>query len=396
MQAIKDIFRIGKGPSSSHTIAPKRAVELFIKYNGPCKHYDVELYGSLALTGKGHKTDEIIKEILGDKVEVHFIYDLDKETRNIMIIKGYDDEDRDMVWRVESLGGGAIKVDGIDIGDEKEIYPLDHFSDIKAYLCDEGIDILSYILRYEPDIIDHLMSCIDVVCASVTRGLSKEGLLNKRLNVYRSAHYLKKEGDMKGDIDLKRLAYAYAASEENADGGTVCTAPTLGSCGVVASFVYSSLYDEGYTKKEVAEALAVGGLFADVIKKNASISGATGGCQAEIGTACALAASAIAYLAHEDIEIIEYAAEVGIEHHLGLTCDPVFGYVIIPCIERNAVAILRAYDAVKLATNISKYHNHSVSFDMVVNSMNYTGKKISPELRETGLGGLALEFKKED
>ncbi len=393
MQAIKDIFRIGRGPSSSHTIGPKRAIEAFLAVFGDLDHYIVELYGSLSLTGKGHKTDEIIKEVLGDKVEVIFSDVAGSDKTNHMVIKGYNGKDEVAVWHVESLGGGAIHVEEYDIGDEVDIYEHDGFDAIKAYTDKEGLTLLEYILDREPDIIDQLETCIDVMIQSVDRGMATTGILDERLDVYRRAKDLYEEGVKSDDVDLRRIAYAYAAGEENASGNIVCTGPTLGSCGVATSFVYSSIFDEGREKREVAEALAVGGLFANIIKKNATISGAVGGCQAEIGTACALVAAALAQLGGQSTEVIEYAAEVGIEHHLGLTCDPVFGLVIIPCIERNAVAILRAYDACKLATTISKKHSHSVSFDMVVNSMNYTGKKISPELKETGLGGLALEFK---
>lgn len=393
MQAIKDIFRIGRGPSSSHTIAPQRAVSLFREVNGQMDHYEVELYGSLALTGKGHKTDEIIKEVLGPDVDVKFCLKLDDEPRNLMIIKGYKDNKESAVWHVESIGGGSIKIQEYESGDEKDVYELNKFNDIKSHLKENDMTLLEYILAHEPDIIEHLIKCIDTMCQSVKRGLNSQGLLNERLGVYRSAKCLYEEAMIKKDIDLKRMAYAYAASEENADGHLVCTAPTLGSCGVAASFVFSSIYDDHYDKIEVAKALAVGGLFANIIKMNASISGALGGCQAEIGTACALVAAAIAHLNKADLEVIEYAAEVGIEHHLGLTCDPVYGYVIIPCIERNAVCVLRSYDAFKLVSSISKYHSHKVSFDMAVNSMRYTGKMISPELKETSLGGLALEFK---
>ncbi len=396
MQAIKDIFRIGRGPSSSHTIGPKRAVEAFLAVFGELDYYIVELYGSLSFTGKGHKTDEIIKEVLTDKVEVVFCDELGEDKTNHMVIKGYRDDIEVAAWHVESLGGGAIRIEEYDIGDEVDIYEHDSFNAIKTYTNEKCVTLLEYIKEREPDLIDHLENCIDVMIDSVKRGLDTSGILNDKLNVYRRAKDLYNEGVSSNDIDLKRIAYAYAAGEENAAGHIVCTGPTLGSCGVATSFAYTSINDDGYSKKEVAEALAVGGLFAGVIKKNATISGAMGGCQAEIGTACALVAGALAYLNGQSTEVIEYAAEVGIEHHLGLTCDPVFGLVIIPCIERNAVAILRAYDACKLATAISKTQSHSVSFDMVVNSMNYTGKMISPELRETGLGGLALEFKEED
>lgn len=395
MQAIKDIFRIGRGPSSSHTIAPKRAADLFKQVYGPQDRYEVDLYGSLALTGRGHKTDEIIMQALDGKAVINFKKDL-SVAENLFVIRGYKGANETAVWHIKSLGGGAIKIEEYDSGDEREVYPHNTFDEVKKYLQSKDISILDYLLEYEPNILEYLDGCFDVMITSVERGLKKEGILSEKLNVYRSAKDLYREGLSKSDIDLKRMAYAYAAGEENADGQYVCTAPTLGSCGVVASFVYSSYKDDNFIRSEIVKALAVGGLFANIIKTNATISGAMGGCQAEIGTACALAASAIAFLRGGDTYVVEYAAEIGIEHHLGLTCDPVMGMVIIPCIERNAMAILRSYDAALLALNISKYHTHNVSFDMVVNSMNYTGKKISPELKETSLGGLALEFKKDE
>ncbi len=392
MQAIKDIYRIGNGPSSSHTIAPMRAAKIFLKVNGPFEHYIVDLYGSLALTGKGHKTDRILKEVLGENVTFNFILD-ENIKYNLLKIEGLRGNEK-ISWHIESLGGGAIHIKEYpDLDDNREVYDLNHFYEIKDYLKNHEIDLLTYIEQKESDLRSYLNEVLDVMLKSVERGLSYEAVISEDLKVSKIASKLYQEALKSNDDDLKKMAYAYAASEENAMGKIVATAPTLGSCGIVASLMYYSYNDLKISKDKLISALAIGGMFGNIIKQNATISGALGGCQAEVGSACAMASAMIAYLNGDDLDVIEYAAEIGIEHHLGLTCDPVKGYVIIPCIERNAVAILRSFDAAKLSKNLLKFRNHLVTFDMVVSSMNYTGQKLSPELKETSLGGLALEFK---
>lgn len=392
MQAIKDIYRIGNGPSSSHTIAPMRAAKIFLKVNGPFEHYIVDLYGSLALTGKGHKTDRILKEVLGENVTFNFILD-ENIKHNLLKIEGLRGNEK-ISWHIESLGGGAIHIKEYpDLDDNREVYDLNHFYEIKDYLKNHKIDLLTYIEQKESDLRSYLNEVLDVMLKSVERGLSYEAVISEDLKVSKIASKLYQEALKSNDDDLKKMAYAYAASEENAMGKIVATAPTLGSCGIVASLMYYSYNDLKISKDKLISALAIGGMFGNIIKQNATISGALGGCQAEVGSACAMASAMIAYLNGDDLDVIEYAAEIGIEHHLGLTCDPVKGYVIIPCIERNAVAILRSFDAAKLSKNLLKFRNHLVTFDMVVSSMNYTGQKLSPELKETSLGGLALEFK---
>ena len=391
MKAIKDIYRIGYGPSSSHTIAPQRAAYFYKDQYPDCTRYEVTLCGSLALTGKGHRTDEIIKEtLLPAETEVAFDYE-DPEMK--LLIRGMTPETEYPQWSVISLGGGSIRIDKFDSGDEKDIYPDDSFADIKKRLKHNGWTLPQYLLHYEPGLYDDLKRSLANMLECVDRGLSSSGLLNKELNYRRSASELYKQAE----DDLGRcIAYAYAVGEENAAGHKITTAPTLGSAGIVASIAYYYIKDKGYPEERVLEAMAVGGVFGDLIKQNATIAGSMGGCQAEVGTACAMGASMIAWLEGQPLDTVERAAEIGIEHHLGLTCDPVKGYVIIPCIERNGIAVLRAFDAAKLARSLAAVHKHSlVSFDMVVDSMNYTGKKLAVELRETSLGGLALEFKNE-
>ena len=394
MKAIKDIYRVGYGPSSSHTIAPQRAAKLFLEEYGKLDFYLVELYGSLSLTGKGHHTDKIIQEVLGDNIEFFFDDKLN-DKRNLMIFKGYKNYERVAKWHAESLGGGAIYIEEKVTDDMIDYYHENNFDEIKKFVTEHNMTLFDYVLKHEPNIKEDLSQSFDAMINSVKRGLETEGLVNAKLNVYRRAKGLLKQALENNDDELKLTAYAYAACEENAVGHIVSTAPTLGSCGIIASLMYYYHNDLNFSKDKLLEGLAVGGIFGNVIKQNASISGALGGCQAEVGTACAMAAAIIAYLDNADIETIEYAAEIGIEHHLGLTCDPVFGLVIIPCIERNAVAIIRSFNAYKLSKNLIKISNHSVTFDMVVSSMKYTGKKLSPELKETSLGGLALEFHEE-
>lgn len=394
MNSIKDIYRIGHGPSSSHTIAPARAAELFLKEFGLLDKYVVELFGSLSLTGKGHHTDLIIQEIFKGRAEFIFDNKFDDQ-RNSMIFNGYKDGKLVATWHAESLGGGSIHIDEKETDDNVEFYKERNFNEIKEVLQKEDINLWQYVLKNEPEIKYQLRPSFDAMIASVERGLKNEGVLNERLNVKFHAKGLYEKGCLTYDNELKIMSYAYAAAEENALGHIVSTAPTLGSCGIVAGLMYYYYKDLNRSIDKLLEAMAVGGIFGNIIKQNASISGALGGCQAEVGTACAMASAMIAYLEGAETDVIEYAAEIGIEHHLGLTCDPVFGLVIIPCIERNAAAIIRSFNAYKLSKNLTAIGEHLVTFDMVVSSMHYTGKKISPELKETSLGGLALEFKNE-
>ncbi len=396
MKAIKDIYRIGYGPSSSHTIGPMRIVKLYKEVFPESEKYIVNLYGSLAFSGKGHKTDLIIKRCLGDNCKINFVKDFSGDTANKMTIEGFSLEKRFPLWHGESLGGGAIRIAEYPTDDDKEVYEENTFEKIKDHLLKHDLSLLDYIRENESDLEVYLDDVLKAMFESVKRGLNAEGIISDRLKVSRSAKKLYEEAFNKDDEDLKLIAYAYAASEENAMGEIVATAPTLGSCGIVASLMYYAHFDKKIKIAKLKEALMVGGIFGNLVKTNASIAGAIGGCQAEVGTACAMAAAMIAYLKGGTLDMIEYAAEIGIEHHLGLTCDPVFGMVIIPCIERNAMAVLRSFDAAKLSMNLLKFRKHLVTFDMVTHSMNYTGQKLSPELKETSLGGLALEFSDEE
>lgn len=390
MQAIKQLYKIGYGPSSSHTIAPFRFVSYFKEINGEFDYYEVHLGGSLALTAKGHGTVDIITKVL-DTDKIEFSYDY-KEPLNIMNIKGFRNDEQ-ILWHGVSLGGGAISIKEYDCGDEDEIYKENTFKEIKDTLKNKNITLLEYIYEKEPDLKEHLLKCLVQMFKTVETGFNRDGLLNEDVKYYRIAKKLILKA--KEDKDFL-IAYSYACSEENASGDIVVTAPTLGACGILTSLMYFLRFNKQESLDILCDMLAIAGMFGNVIKQNASIAGSTGGCQAEVGTACAMAAAAIAYYYGLDLKYIEYAAEMGIEHHLGLTCDPVKGYVIIPCIERNAVGILRAFECAYMAKQFVGIKDNVVSFDSVVKTMNYTGQKLAPELKETSLGGLALEFKDEE
>lgn len=389
MQAIKQLYRIGYGPSSSHTIAPYRIAKLYLENNDDCDNYNIVLGGSLALTAKGHGTIDILKKALNcNNIEIKCDINIQN---NLVQITGFSNGNAKNTWHGYSLGGGAISIDEFFTDDELEIYKENSFNEIKEYINKNNISLLEYVYSYEPDLKEYLKSCLNAMFDTVNRGLNTEGLLNSDLNYYRVAKKLFSKCQTKDDY---LVAYSYATCEENAAGGLMCTAPTLGACGILTSLMYYLRFNKNESIDILCDLLAIAGIFGNCIKKNASIAGSTGGCQAEVGTACSMAAAAIAYNQGCELNTIEYAAEMGIEHFLGLTCDPVMGYVIIPCIERNAVSILRAYDCAYLAQHLNNVKDNAVSFDKVVNAMNYTGSKIARELRETSLGGLAIEFKK--
>ena len=389
MKSIKQLYKIGYGPSSSHTIAPYRMACAYKETYPDCIRYEAVLGGSLALTAKGHGTIDIIKKAL-DCEDVRFDLDFDTE-ENVMDLTGYTAKQNCPTWHGLSLGGGDVSIREYDIGDDAEIYPETHFSEIRWIIEEEGIDLSEYAYRRETDLKEYLKKCLDVMFSTVQKGLEQEGMINEDLKYYRIAGKLFRKA--KDDRD-RLVAYSYATCEENAAGGMMCTAPTLGACGILSSLMYHLHFDKNISLDRLCDLLTVAGIFGNCIKRNASIAGSTGGCQAEVGTACSMAAAAIAYFDGADIGTIEYAAEMGIEHFLGLTCDPVMGYVIIPCIERNAISILKAQECAYLAEQLHDVKGNLISFDSVVHAMNYTGNKLATELKETSLGGLSLEYRK--
>lgn len=400
MESLREIFRIGKGPSSSHTMGPQRAAIFFLKRNEQASSFEVTLYGSLAATGRGHMTDVAIKEVLQSHGEVKIVWQPDVFLPfhpNAMRFKAFDvaghksDE-----WLVYSVGGGALS-EGKETGDAfaaEQVYDMNTMTDIMQWCYDNGRSYWEYVEMCEDDHIwDFLHDVWNAMRNAVERGLNHEGRLPGPLNLARKAPtYFVKASGYKPSLQSRGLvsAYALAVSEENASGGIIVTAPTCGSCGVLPAVLYHTYKAHDYSEIRILHALATAGLVGNIVKHNASISGADVGCQGEVGVACAMAAAAVCQLFGGSPSQIEYAAEMGLEHHLGMTCDPVCGLVQIPCIERNAFAATRALDA-NIYASFSD-GNHRVSFDKVVNVMKLTGHDLPSLYKETSQGGLAKTF----
>ena len=395
MKSIRDVFKIGKGPSSSHTIGPEHAAQEFLRRYPDAELYRVKLYESLCKTGRGHGTDRVLYAVLGkERTEVQFC-DYSPEPLphpNTLDFFAFRGGEQIGYMRVMSVGGGDIVIEGEPVTEADEIYPENSFAEIHQFCKWRYISLSEYVeLNEGPEIWDFLAEIWRAMKRSVEIGLHAEGVLPGGLNVVRKAKLLfeqERPNEIPQVRELRMVcSYAFAVAEENADNGTVVTAPTCGSCGVLPSVLLYMQERYDYSDEEVCRALAVAGLIGALVKRNGSISGAECGCQAEIGTACSMAAAALCELKHMTIEQIEYSAEVAMEHHLGLTCDPICGLVQIPCIERNAVAAKRAMDAFNLANFLCGSRN--ISFDMVVRTMKETGRHISASYRETSEGGLA-------
>ena len=392
MKSIGSVYKIGHGPSSSHTVGPYRAARLFGERYPGADSYRVTLYGSLAHTGEGHGTGKAIKSGLPG-AEVIF----DRETRdlphpNTMRFSAWKDGREIGAARIISIGGGSIRVEGEPSDEDREVYPQTHFSQIVSLCRDKGLSLAHFVFRCEDaSLREYLAEIWRAMKEAVERGLRAEGVLPGGLGVARKAKllYEKRCYNESADVAMNRViaAYAYAVSEENADEHIVVTAPTCGSCGVLPAVLYYMERDRGLPETEILDALAVAGMIGNVIRTNASISGAECGCQAEIGSACSMTAGALASLYGLNIDQIEYAAEIAMEHNLGLTCDPIKGLVQIPCIERNAVAAMRAISSVNLSRFL--YATRKISFDEVIATMYRTGKDMDEKYRETSHGGLA-------
>ena len=392
MKTIKSVYKIGNGPSSSHTVGPYHAAQVFGARYPEADRFRVTLYGSLAFTGEGHGTGKAIVSGLPG-AEVVF----DREAKdlphpNTMRFEAFKDGKLIGENRIFSIGGGSIRIEGEESEDDVEVYPQRCFSEILEICKRRSLNLAQFIYRMEDDRLrDALKAAWTAMKASVVRGLSAEGTLPGGLGVARKAKtlYEKRCYNESADVTMNRViaAYAYAVSEENADENIVVTAPTCGSCGVLPAVLYYMQMDRGFPEEEILDALAVAGLIGNVIRTNASISGAECGCQAEIGSACSMTAAALASLYGLNIDQIEYAAEIAMEHNLGLTCDPVKGLVQIPCIERNAVAAMRAISSVNLSRFL--FSTRKISFDEVVATMYRTGKDMDEKYRETSHGGLA-------
>ncbi len=394
MKSLTGIYRVGCGPSSSHTIGPERACEMFREKYPEADAFKAVLYGSLAKTGVGHGTDRVIKktlapvpcEIVFDKSDIPLIH---PNTMELFAYKNGKEYGRSHVL---SVGGGKVVVDGVEFGEGDDIYRVASFESIADCCTRENLRLWQYVEAVEGrEIIEYLTYVWHEMKRSIADGLADTGILPGGLEVQKRAKqlYSSQHIDESAETRENRMvcAFAFAVAEQNACAERIVTAPTCGASGVVPAALYYQQQKRGYSDTEIVHALAAGGLVGNLIKTNASISGSECGCQAEIGSACAMAAAALAELFGLSLDKIEYAAEIAIEHHLGLTCDPICGLVQIPCIERNAVAAMRAINAVSLASFLSD--SRKISLDKVIAVMKQTGLDISHQYKETAEGGLA-------
>lgn len=400
MKSLKELYRIGQGPSSSHTMGPRLAAEKYLRRHPDANAFRVTLYGSLAATGKGHLTDQAIWEVLGkDRTEFVWLPEITLPFHpngmkfEVATPRGSFTE----AWTVFSIGGGALVEEGKVQTETPDVYDLDRLADIKKWCEQRGMSYWEYVETCEgPEIWDYLQTVWDTMCAAVERGLEHEGVLPGALQLRRKApdYYIRAMG-YGSNLQSRGLVFSYAlaVSEENASGGIIVTAPTCGASGVVPAVLYHIQKTRRFPIRRILHALATAGLIGNIAKSRASISGAEAGCQAEVGVACAMAAAAANYIFGGSLATIEYAAEMGLEHHLGMTCDPICGLVQIPCIERNAHAAARALDANVYATFADGVHR--IPYDKAVAVMKQTGHDLPSLYRETSEGGLAKEFHKE-
>ncbi len=392
MKSLRELYKVGRGPSSSHTMGPERACNYCKNKYEDFDWVKVVLYGSLAKTGKGHNTDRVIKETFAP-CDVNIVFDTkttDIPHPNTMDITLFKNGNEIGFERVLSVGGGIIKVEGVEDIEIENVYRFKSFKEISNYCKEENLRLWQYVVEEEgEEILDYLSEIWEKMKRSVRYGLKAEGTLPGGLEVQRKAKKLfnTRHIDESAQTKENRLvcAYAFAVSEQNASSHTIVTAPTCGSAGVLPAVLYYEQELRGFKDEEVVRALATAGVIGNLIKTNASISGAECGCQAEIGSACSMAAAALGELFGLGIDEIEYATEIAMEHHLGLTCDPVDGLVQIPCIERNAVAAMRAINAVSLGSFLGE--TRKISFDLVVDVMFETGKDLKKRYRETREGG---------
>lgn len=392
MESIKTLYKIGRGPSSSHTMGPDIATKKFKEKNRNADRFVATLYGSLALTGKGHLTDYVIYQNLGkDKTEIIFDYDTVYVYHpNGLKLEAFKDNKKIDETLVFSVGGGDLKkLNEPRDKSPKSVYPHSTMDEILKYCSDEKISFVQYVRKFEDDsIIDHMKLIYQTMDNTIRNNLFREDLLPGSLQVDRKAYKFYKKYLDTTNYNQLLFAYARSMAEANASGDIVVTAPTCGSCGILPAVLLTYQQLSGITNEEIYDALLVAGLIGNIIRTNGSISGAEVGCQGEVGVACSMAAAALTYLYGGSNEIIENAAEIALEHHLGLTCDPIDGLVQIPCIERNALAALEA-------VNITEYvfvagSKHKVTLDSAILTMKETGKDLHEKYRETSKGGLAL------
>lgn len=389
MESLQEVYRIGMGPSSSHSMGPRRAAQHFLKRHPQSPRFRVTLFASLAATGLGHLTDRAIIDILG-KERTEIIWKSEEQLDhhpNAMLFESFEPHEE---WTVYSVGGGAL-FDGVEFTGSRSVYPHTSMSDILDHTLDRGQTLWEYVADHEGEQIwPFLHDVWTAMKGSIQRGLSNEGVLPGVLNLPRkAASYHAKAKSSGGFLYSHSIVFAYglAVSEENASGGIVVTAPTCGSAGILPAVLHFLQTTRKIEEQKILRSLATAGLVGSLIRTNASVSGAEVGCQGEVGSACSMAAAAATQLLGGTPRQIEYAAEIGLEHQLGLTCDPVAGLVQIPCIERNAMAAGRALDCAVYAINSDG--NHLISFDAVVTTMAHTGRDMQNKYKETSAGGLA-------
>ena len=394
MESLKELYKVGNGPSSSHTMGPQRAAEQFKNKYPEAASFKAHLYGSLAATGEGHLTDYIIKKTLEPKhVEILWREDVIKPYHpNGMMLEAID-ADGNVIgdWTIYSVGGGTIAEEGMRNAGGNDTYPHSTMEEIITWCKQNNKNFVDYVKTYDDaDIMDYLVTIKDAMKKSVVDGLKATEVIPGKLNLERKAGYFYKQYLANKQLNTLVYAYALAASEQNASGYVIVTAPTCGSAGVIPGIFFAMQDFYGYDDDMILDALAVAGLVGVLVKRNGSVSGAEVGCQGEVGVACAMAAAAIAFLKGGSLRQIEYAAEIGLEHHLGMTCDPAYGYVQIPCIERNAMGAQRALDAANYA--LLTDGEHHVTFDQIVGIMDETGRDMMDKYRETSKGGIAKLF----
>ena len=398
MRSIREIYKIGKGPSSSHTMGPERAAKLFLREHPEAERFEVTLYGSLSKTGKGHGTDRVLYETFAPfPAEVLFseAAPADITHPNTMDFKAIKGDEVTGTMRVLSVGGGDIKIEGREEDLREDIYPENSFAEVQEFCRFRGLDLAEYVeLTEGAEIRDYLRTVWEQMKKTIDEGLQADGYLPGPLRVERKAKMLYDfvpEHDHPQVTECRLIsAYAFATSEQNADCGTIVTAPTCGSCGVVPAVFRYVQENRGVSNEQIISGLEVAGLIGNLIKRNASISGAECGCQAEVGSACAMAAAGLDYIYGLSATKIQYAAEIALEHHLGLTCDPILGLVQVPCIERNAVAAMRAMNACNLSYFLSE--TQRISLDMAIKTMYETGISMNRRFLETSEGGLAKMY----
>ena len=400
MQSLKELYKIGRGPSSSHTMGPERAAKIMKSRWPDADKFIVTLFGSLALTGKGHCTDEVLRktfapapcEVIFDKTSPCPVH---PNTLDIRAERGGKEL---ATTRFYSVGGGTIRIEGepgANTGIDEGVYPLSTYDDISAYCKSKNIRLWQYVQECEGDgIFGYLGDIWEQMKASIHEGLTTSGVLPGCLGTQRRAQHLYNQRHIDESAQTKEnrlvCSYAFAVSEQNAAGGVVVTAPTCGSCGVLPGALYYIQKEYKIPEVRILRALLTAGIVGNIVKTNGSISGAEVGCQGEVGVACAMAGAAVCYLLGGSIYQAEYAAEMGLEHHLGLTCDPLMGLVQIPCIERNGFACMRAIDHASYA--LAGDGRHKISFDDVVEVMMETGHALPSLYRETSMGGLARVY----